>query len=156
MRSCRSLLVLIALAAVGAGCRPLFSPADEGMALELEVEPRPLAVGDTARVTLTLRNGGREQVTLHRSSSTCLVTFHFADRGLREEALQEERPCGAGIGFVAVSAQGSWSQTYRWLPRASEEDEEPLPPGWYQLVGHVHGEEMTLESEPVTFRVVPR
>lgn len=155
MQSCRSLLALVALAAVGADCRPLFSPADEAVALELEVEPRPLTVGDSARVTLTLRNGGREQVTLRRSA-TCLVSFHLADGGLQEQSLQGEHPCGADVGFVAVSARGSWSQTYRWLPRASQEDEEPLPPGWYRLVGHVHDEEMTLVSEPVTFRVVPR
>lgn len=125
------------------------------MALELDIEPRPLPEGDTARVTLTLRNGGREQVMYERGSSTCLVTFHLADRAPEEEP-GEGHPCRADVAYVAVSAQGSWSQTYRWVPRASEDAEEPLPPGWYQLVGHVHGDETTLESKPVTFRVVPR
>ena len=155
MRSAR-LLVVLALPLL-AGCAVLESSAGPRVTVNLTTQPLDLAVGDTARIAITVRNVGDRDVTV--ASAGCNMDFFISDQDGNAYTPAEAVYCTLELRAPIEVAPGASHRidaftTGRVVPEGSQGNPIMLPAGQYRIrpVVSVHsGNENTVvvSSDPV-------
>lgn len=135
----------------------------QGLTLSVAVSRAGLGPGDTAQVTVTLRNAADTAATVNGSSS-CVLDFRVLDRRGAVVA-PVDRICTADLRAFPIPAGGALSRAYRWggEARLGAPAGARLPAGSYRIIGHAAvlldrrvGRETVLTSGPATVDIRPR
>jgi hypothetical protein len=155
------LIGVLSLPVLGA-CAILESNGGPRVTLEVSMQPVDLALGDTARIAITVRNNGDRDVSV--GSASCNMDFFLSDPDGNAYSPAERVYCTLELRAPTVLQPGATHRidvftTGRVLPEGSQGEPIMLPPGTYRVrpVVSVHsGSEsaVVVSSDPilVTFR----
>lgn len=139
----------VLLVSLAACAEPMFS--DRGVDVTLGADRTLFYVGDTARITVTASNKGREAVTIN--SHGC--PSHFQVILGRDSASMPGRQVCSLVAMSRELAPGeSFALEYSW--RLDDSSGSYLPAGEYRLRGLAYGVHLKAQSADVSVKIAAR
>lgn len=149
MRTSAGWVSILAVTLPICGCDVLES--DPGLSVSVTMSPATFSVGEATEVVVVVTNTtDRERVV---SGGGCMMSFRVFDSSGTLVAPYGDFVCAAARVFYTIPAGQSIEDRREWRGRTGLIEGDPLPPGEYEVVGHLDAVEIDIQSPRATIQL---